>query len=248
MIPRSLSAEAGAHTKPIAIFDIDGTIFRSSLVVELVRDLVKKHVVPKKALQAMNRAERKWLNREGGYDPYIDEVVSAYRHLILGRKRSEVVSSAKRVINSQKLRTYRYTKNLLTALRGKFFTIAISGSPLEVVREYNKFLKFDKIYGTENGVDRHGRYTGKVLREPPAYKKELVVRYVKDHGLSLRRSVGVGDTDSDIGFLELVDRPIAFNPNTGLAQAARQRGWKIVIERKDLVVEFDPRTAKFVKI
>jgi len=64
----------------------------------------------------------------------------------------------------------------------------------------------------------------------------------------MRDSIGVGDTESDIGFLELVDNPIAFNPNTTLAAHAKKKGWKIVIERKDLVVEIDPRKAKFLKV
>jgi phosphoserine phosphatase len=83
---------------------------------------------------------------------------------------------------------------------------------------------------------------------PPLYKKELILRYVKNHNLSLKKSIGIGDTESDIGFLELVDYPIAFNPNTVLAERARKRNWSVVIERKDLVVEFNPKKVKYLKV
>lgn len=50
-------------------------------------------------------------------------------------------------------------------------------------------------------------------------------------------SYGVGDTASDISMLEIVDRPIAFNPNHQLYDHARKAGWRIVVERKDMVYD-----------
>ena len=243
---RSSSRKRGSM--PIAIFDIDGTIFRSSLVIELLRELVKSQIFPESALGAIKKSERLWLNRQGGYDPYIWEVVKNYRKHIVGKRRRDIVAAGKRVIRAQKLRTYRFTRELLRKLRGKYFMIAISGSPLEVVREYNKFLKFDKIYGTELGVDEKERYTGTVLHEPPRYKKENLTRYAKSHVLSFAGSIGVGDTESDVGIFELVEKPIAFNPNAALAKIAKKRNWTTVIERKDLIVEFKPNKVKFLKI
>ena len=232
--------------KQLAIFDIDGTIFRSSLVVELFEKLVEKGIFPKSSIHKVRKSEDKWLNRQGHYDDYIWDVVRAYRKAMVGKEKTTVVAASKIVIAKQKHRTYRFTRDLLKSLRGKYFTIAISGSPFEVVTEYNKFLKFDKIYATEYGTNEHGRYTGKILHEPPLYKKELILRYAGSHALSLKDSIGVGDTESDIGFLELVDKPICFNPNTVLAKAAKKRNWKVVIERKDLIVEFKPKSVKFI--
>lgn len=234
--------------KPIAVFDIDGTIFRSSLTLELFRKLVARGIFPASTINRVKRSEQKWLNRQGHYDDYVHDFVEAYLQAIVGKKRGDILRACREVVREQKYRTYRYTRALLKKLRQRFFTICISSSPLEVVREYNKFLKFDKIYGWELGVDERGRYTGKTLHLPALYKKELIVRYVKGHGLSFRGSVGVGDTEADIGFLELVDQPIAFNPNTILAKYARAHGWKIVIERKDLVVGVDPKQVKFLKV
>jgi phosphoserine phosphatase len=35
--------------------------------------------------------------------------------------------------------------------------------------------------------------------------------------------------------LELVERPIAFNPNKKLCAHAKKKGWEIVVERKDVI-------------
>jgi phosphoserine phosphatase len=51
--------------------------------------------------------------------------------------------------------------------------------------------------------------------------------------------VGVGDTESDIPFLKLVDRPICFNPNRKLYAAAKRHGWKVVVERKDVIYKIE---------
>ena len=233
--------------KPVAVFDIDGTIFRSSLTIELLKKLVAKGIFQPSLMRQVWRSEKKWLNRSGHYEDYVKDVVRAYQRAIVGKKRLEIVKTSREVITEQKFRTYRYTRHLLEKIRKTHLTIGISGSPLEVVNEYNKFLRFDKIYGWEFGLDKKGRYTNVVLHAPPEYKKELIIRYVNSHNLSLRSSIGVGDTESDIGFLELVERPICFNPNAGLASVAKKNNWKIVIERKDIAVEFSPKKVNILR-
>ncbi|MBI4054083.1 MAG: HAD-IB family phosphatase [Candidatus Doudnabacteria bacterium] len=233
--------------RPIAIFDIDGTIFRSSLTIELFKHLVRRKIFSADFMAKVRRSEEKWMNRQGHYDDYVFDVVESYRKAIIGKRKDAIVAASREVIAEQKFRTYRYTLSLLRRIRKKYFTIGISGSPLEVVNEYNKFLKFDKLYGWEFGLDEKGRYTKVVLHVPPEYKKELIVRFVQNHRLSLTGSIGIGDTQSDVGFLELVSTPIAFNPNWELAEIARKRNWTIVLERKDLIVEFQPKKVKFLK-
>ena len=234
-------------SKPIAIFDIDGTIFRSSLTIQLFERLVATKIFSSGILAQVRRSEQKWLNRRGHYENYIRDVVIAYQKAIIGKSKSQILQASRAVVKEQKHRTYQYTRSLLHSLRERYFMIGISGSPLEVVREYNKFLKFDKLYGWEFGLDERSRYTGKVLHTPSLYKKELILRFLGSHGLTLNQSIGIGDTESDIGFLDLVETPIAFNPNRSLAAAAKKKNWTVVIERKDLTVEFKPSKVKFLK-
>lgn len=234
--------------KPIAIFDIDGTIFRSSLTIELLKRLVADKVFAPEIMDKVRRSEEKWLNRKGHYDDYIYDVWRAYQKAIVGKKRSQIISASKKVIEEQKYRTYRYTKKLLFEVRKRYHTIGISGSPLEVIQEYNKFLRLNKLYGWEFGLDEKARYTNVVLHAPTQYKKELIVRYVQNHNLSLKGSIGVGDTESDVGFLELVERPIAFNPNSVLARISKRRNWTVVTERKDLIVEFKLNKVKILNV
>ena len=68
-------------------------------------------------------------------------------------------------------------------------------------------------------------------------KAAILKRAVEKEGLTLAHSIGVGDTESDIPFLEMVAQPICFNPNMNLYRYAKRMKWKVVVERKDVVYE-----------
>ena len=62
--------------RKVAIFDIDGTIFRSSLLIELVEVLIEKEIFPVSVRADYNREKVRWLDREGDYESYIMAVVA----------------------------------------------------------------------------------------------------------------------------------------------------------------------------
>src|SRR3989338_6968989 len=118
----------------LAIFDIDGTIFRSSLVIELVRALVRQGVFPQSADKEVQKEYLAWLDRRGSYTDYINKVVKIYIEYIKGKSSAKVYKVAREVVHYQKDRTYRYTRELIRKLKKeKYFLIAISGSPKYIV-------------------------------------------------------------------------------------------------------------------
>jgi phosphoserine phosphatase len=46
--------------------------------------------------------------------------------------------------------------------------------------------------------------------------------------------------------LEYVEHPIAFNPEIRLFNEARNKGWKIVVERKNVVYELEANHGSYV--
>src|SRR3989344_3695386 len=126
--------------RKVAVFDIDGTIFRSSLLLELVEALIQARVFSKFAQARYSDAWQKWRDREGAYADFIMSVVDAYRHAIKGIRRADVWRVAEKVIETQKKRTYRYTRDLVKKLRETHFLLAISHSPYEVVAPFAKEL------------------------------------------------------------------------------------------------------------
>lgn len=220
--------------RPLAFFDLDGTIFRSSLLIELDSMLVKYGIFPPIVEKEVESARTKWINRHGSYEDYINRVVSVHHNRLAGCAQKDVERVAKMVIDQQKHHVYVYTRELIKKLSQTHTLVAISGSPIEVVKRFARAWKFDEYYATEHEVV-NGMYTHTITKLPVEDKKQVVYDVAKAYGVSLARSIGVGDTESDIKFLEVVSRPICFNPNNTLYRVAQKRGWSIVVERKDVV-------------
>ncbi|MEK7193429.1 MAG: HAD-IB family hydrolase [Patescibacteria group bacterium] len=227
--------------RKVAIFDIDGTIFRSSLLIELVDALIMEGVFPSKTRKFYVRAHKDWLDRKDSYEKYIGAVIRASDRNIKGVSRKDFLRVARKVVAFHKNRVYRYTRDLIRDLRKKkYYLLAISHSPKYIVEEFAKHLGFDKVYGRLMEIDDSGRFTGKFLHLDLIKDKAKVVRRaVLKENLTLKDSVGVGDTESDVSFLNLVDRPICFNPNSILYARAKRKGWEVVVERKDVIYKLE---------
>lgn len=222
----------------LAVFDIDGTIFRKNLAFELIRELAWQGVFKKEVKSELTRHYSDWLAHVGTYEDYRKALVKLYFENIKGCKKEDIVRASKEVISFQKDRTYVFAEELIKKLKAENYNIiAISGSPSEIVEEYNNHLGFDAVFGSVYEVDKQGRYTGKATFEPTKDKSQVVRQYIAEHDLALEGSYAVGDTESDAPMLEIVDQPIAFNPNQNLKGIAEKNGWKIMVEKKDVVYD-----------
>lgn len=231
---------AKIYKKRVAVFDIDGTIFRSSLLIELVRELISEGVFKPHVERIYEKEHLEWLDRRGSYEAYIGSVVKAFQENLKGVSYKELRRVAHKVVVRHKNRTYRYTRDLVKELKAKnYYVLAISHSPKLAVEGFCKILGFNKVYALMYEIDTKKRFTGKVLFSDIIFDKDKVLRRaIQGDGLTLKGSVGVGDTESDISFLKIVERPICFNPNKKLLKEARKKKWKVVVERKDVVYEF----------
>ncbi len=225
--------------RKVAVFDIDGTIFRSSLLIELVERLIADGTFPKSARRIYLSPQKNWLDRRDSYEKYIMAVVQAFNRNLAGVKESDFRRAINEVVAEHQFRVYRYTRDLVLALRKKgYFLLAISHSPKMAVDGFAKVLGFDKTYGRMFELDAKRRFTGQGhYLELIEDKARILERALEKEGLTLRGSVGVGDTDSDVAFLKMVDNPICFNPNLGLYRTAKRNGWQVVVERKDVIYE-----------
>jgi HAD superfamily hydrolase (TIGR01490 family) len=223
--------------RKVAAFDIDGTIFRSSLLIEVTDALVAQGVFPKSVPEVYKRAKENWLNRKGHYDKYIWAVIKAFDKNIAGIHYRDFKKIARVVVNNQEDRVYRYTRDLVKDLKRRgYFLLAISHSPKDIVDEFAKRLGFDKVYGRLIEMNDDGTFTGETkLSDLIMNKDKVLKRAVERENLTLTGSYAVGDTESDIPLLKMVKNPICFNPNMKLYKHARRQGWKVVAERKDVI-------------
>lgn len=84
--------------------------------------------------------------------------------------------------------------------------------------------------------ERGGRFTGEVAGTP-SFQHGKVARlreWLTERGGDLSGSHFYSDSHNDIPLLELVDRPVAVDPDERLARHARARGWPIISLRDPL--------------
>jgi HAD superfamily hydrolase (TIGR01490 family) len=223
--------------RPLAVFDVDGTIFRSSLTIELAEKLIEEGVFPRSARAVYTDAKEKWLDRQGDYEAYVTKVVEAFNKHLKGVPYGAVANAAGEVIEAKKDRVYRYPRDLIKNLKQRgFYLLAVSHSYKLIVDGFCYELGFDKTYGTLLELGPNDAFTGKEKDfHIIANKGAIVKRLLEKEDVTLDGSVGIGDTESDISFLEMVERPIAFNPNQRLLTYAKRMAWEVVVERKDVI-------------
>lgn len=226
-------------SQPVAFFDIDGTVFRSSLLIELVEQLITDEVFSPEVRDEYSFEYRAWRDREGSYEDYVTAVVRAYIKHIKGVFYGDLADIGRQVVARQSKHVYRYTRDLIAELKKQnYFVVAISQSPKTILDEFCAQHGFDKVYGRIYETGPQDLFTGEVTDVHLIENKANIVSRVKDkEDVTMENSVGVGDTEGDITLLESVKRPICFNPNQSLYDHARRVGWEVIVERKDVIYE-----------
>lgn len=221
----------------VAFFDIDGTVFRSSLFLELVEGCIEEGIFPASIRLQYEKEYVAWQNREGTYEDYIQAVLRGFYTEIRGVHYGDFADVGRLIVAKQRKKTYRYTRDLIEDLRSKdYYIVAISQSPKSILDEFCASYGFDKVYGRIYEIGPRDLFTGVVTEEDFIKDKAMVVaRVFEKESLTREGSIGVGDTEGDISLLESVETPICFNPNMKLYTHAKTRGWPIIVERKDVV-------------
>lgn len=109
----------------------------------------------------------------------------------------------------------------------------ITATNLFVTEPISKRLGADVILATEpERVD--GRYTGRVVGIPcfQAGKVEQLNSWLVKTNSTLEGSSFYSDSINDLPLLEIVEKPVAVNPDALLEKIAQERGWPILDLRR----------------
>ena len=222
----------------IAVFDIDGTLFRSGLYREVFYELYKMGVLPNDLTEQTTEKHREWRHRVHGnaFEEFERIMIEGLNTYLPRLRISDYDEAVKRVFDKKAANVYMYTTRLLKKLQDEgYFTVAISGSQQELIEPFAKRYNFDHWIGQE--WERGEEYFTGIMTKTHTGKEKLVQQVVDKYGLTLEGSYAVGDSNGDSGMLELVDTPVAFNPTAELLEKAFKNNWKVVIERKNISYE-----------
>ena len=214
------------------LLDIDGTVLDTrDFIMEAAEYTLLKfgHNVPTRSVIAKNVGKKfpDFHFALTGSNKDVDKFIEVYRNF--------------QIKNYHLSKIFPNCLETLKKLKKKgYYLLAISHSPKGIVDPFAKRLGFDKVYGMFYELGPTDKFNGKIADEHLIRNKANILRRaVAKENLTLKGSIGVGDTEGDIPVFELVETPICFNPNMTLYRHAKRNKWKIVVERKDVIYELN---------
>lgn len=235
-----------------AFFDIDGTIYRDSLMVEHFKKLIKYEIVDQKAWVAHARETfLNWDKRQGNYDDYLLEICNLYIKSLQNVDKSCIDFTSDQVIALKAERVYKYTRSRIKwHLDEGHKVIFVSGSPNFLVEKMAK--KYDATdYIGSDYIFEDGKFNGTVIPMWDAKSKNVAIDdFIEKYNIDLNKSYAYGDTNGDINMLKRVGNPIAINPTNELVIHMIEDDYlhnnaQIIVERKDIIYSLDCDVKRF---
>lgn len=231
-----------------AFFDIDGTLYRDSLMIEHFKKLVKYEVFdPNLWHSHVKLTYEMWKKRRGDYDDYMLELASLYIDSLKGLNMAEIEFIADQVINLKGDSVYAYTREQIRWHHKQgHHVFFISGSPEFLVKKMASKYKATDYKGTTYVIDEYGHFTGNVIQMWDAESKDKAIKELVDkYNIDLLQSYAYGDTNGDFSMLSQVGNPIAINPTSELLENIRNnpdlnKNATIIVERKDNIYKLTP--------
>ena len=234
-------------SKTAAFFDIDGTIYREGLSTEVFKKIIKYDLVDQKRWHTyVKPAYINWDKRQGDYDTYLLKMVEVYIEAIKGLDKYHIDYIARKVIEQKGDRVYTFSRERIKWHKEQGdIVIAISGSPIELVREMSLKYHMDDYRGTIYELDKDNRYNGYI---PPMWdsesKEKAIKELCKKYDIDLSQSYAYGDTAGDFTMFKNVGIPYAMNPTRELISKIMddeeiKKKINIIVERKDVTYKLD---------
>lgn len=231
-----------------AFFDIDGTLYRNSLMIQHFKKLIKYEVIdPAVWHNHVKHSYFEWEKRYGGFEDYLEELAEYYLKELKGINKDHIDFIASQVIRINGDKVYKYTRTKIQWHKKKGHKVFfISGGPDFLVEKMADKYEVTEYRGSNYVVDENNNFTGEVIKMwDSENKKKTLDEYVKKYNVNLKESFSYGDTVGDLSMFRMVGNPIAINPNKNLLNRIKKdeelkKKINIVVERKDIIYKLNP--------
>lgn len=228
-----------------AFFDIDGTIFRNSLMIEHFKKLVTFEIIDEVIWHSKVKGPyREWEKRYGNFEEYLEILAEVYLDELKGVDKQIVEFIAANVIERNGDMVYKYSRNMIKWHQEQGHKVFfISGSPDFLVKEMSEKYKADEYRGTTYCIDENNKFTGEIVRMWDSVSKERALsELIEKYDINLEESYAYGDTTGDLSMLKMMGNPVAINPNLELLNSIREdeqllNRSRVIVERKNVIYD-----------
>ncbi|WP_163468320.1 HAD family phosphatase [Fusobacterium sp. IOR10] len=229
-----------------AFFDIDGTIYRNSLLTEHFKKMIKYELLDKKIYdENVKKTYTLWSERVGDYDNYLLDLTKVYVEAIKGFSVKDNDFISDQVMKLKGNRVYKYTRDRIKWHKEQGHkVIFISGSPDFLVKRMAEKWNADDYCGSTYFIE-NGVFSGEIgPMWDSEHKIQALNKFCKKYNIDLKDSFAYGDTSGDYTMLNAVGNPIAINPSKEFFKQLRadeqlSEKIQIVVERKDIIYKLD---------
>ncbi|HTS99005.1 MAG TPA: HAD-IB family hydrolase [Streptosporangiaceae bacterium] len=213
-----------------AFFDVDNTLMRGASIYHFARGLAARKMFGPRDLARMTWGQVAFRLRGAENSDHIDAAREAALAFVAGHSVADIVRLGEEIYDdSMADRIWAGTRELTQRhLRAGQRVWLVTATPVELASIVARRLGLTGALGTV-AETRDGVYTGRLVggllhgEAKAAAIQALAVR----ENLDLARCAAYSDSLNDMPMLTLVGHPCAVNPDLGLRNQARRRGWPV---------------------
>ncbi|RJQ78063.1 HAD-IB family hydrolase [Pseudonocardiaceae bacterium YIM PH 21723] len=213
-----------------AFFDCDNTMMMGSSIFHVARGMAARNFFTTSDLLGFAWQQLKF--RIGGKE-YASDVQSGREQALsfaAGRRVDELISMGEEIYDELMADKIWAGTRALAQLHldaGQRVWL-VTATPVEIAEIIARRLGLTGALGTVSET-KDGVYTGRLVGDllHGKAKAHAVRALVAREGLDLRRCAAYSDSINDVPMLSMVGTAVAVNPDSGLREVARQRGWEI---------------------
>lgn len=210
--------------KPIALFDIDKTIYNTHSFFQLVDFEVEKGNLSKEIQTFIQNVLIDYKKGNKTYTQAANELITELATKLKNKNYELFYKNAKEFFIQNENNFYKYFTDILPKLKTTHDIYIITTNVQYAAKALVDIYNLSGYVSTELEVIDNV-FTGNVktsLANGKGIIKHLIEKYGK------QKSIAVGDSNNDIGMLELVENPICINPDEELKTHAIKNKWTIV--------------------
>jgi HAD superfamily hydrolase (TIGR01490 family) len=218
--------------KPLALFDIDKTMFNGPTYVPLIDAQIKEHLLDPFVARQTNDAMDRYVADILGYEDFVREVTKIWATGLIGKESAAIEDSTNRFFEATD-GFFGYVKPTIELLKPTHEIVLITGSPQFTAKAVARVFGLSSTISTMFG-EKDGFFTGQVdsFLATRHDKKDAIKHLADDH--PFEASYGFGDSEGDIEMLRSVQHAVCIRPTDGLREIAVRQGWVIVDSHEEL--------------
>jgi len=219
----SISGILNPMLRPIALFDIDNTLYDGFSYFELLAKQVDEGLLKQQVLDEAKASMQRYKSKLQDYEATIIELLDIYAAGLKGALYKTVLHSTKEFYATAD-KFFAYGKPTIQNLQTTHDIALVTGEPQFVAEVVGELFGVSSYYSSEYQV-ASGIFTGSVTRYLASrHEKHDAIKHLM-HGHGAKGSFAFGDSEGDIEMLRSVAYPICLNCTEGLRTVAHKEQW-----------------------